>query len=163
MPEGMQPDEQVFWKQIQSGPFESGVDRGWWRLLSVNWPIALIGVAAAPRPLGPEEFIFRFELSNFPQSAPTAMPWDIEQNAVLEKARWPGGRDRLREIFRFDFLTQNEHHLYIPCDRLAITHHPEWKDTYPLLFWKPTSNLTLYLRFVHDLLNSADYSGPSGA
>lgn len=163
MLEIMQPDEQVFRNHIDSGPFQNGVDRGWWRLISISWPIALIGVAAFPRPNGSEEYFFRFDLTNYPQSAPTSVPWDMDLNIVLEKAKWPGGRDRLREIFRFDFLTNEQHHLYLPCDRLAISHHPEWVNVHPHLFWKPSSDLTLYLGFIHGLLNSIDYTGPCGA
>lgn len=163
MPEGKQPDEQVFWSHINSGPFQSGVDRGWWRLISVTWPAALIGVAAAPRSNSLDEYVFRFDLNNYPQSAPTAVPWDVDRDTVLERGKWPGGRTRLKEIFRSDFITGGSHHLYVPCDRSAISHHPEWKGIYPHLFWKSSSDITLYLGFVHGLLNSVDYTGPCGA
>ena len=43
----MAVDEQVFRAHLEAGPFQSGVDRGRWRLLSLQWPYALIAVQAA--------------------------------------------------------------------------------------------------------------------
>jgi hypothetical protein len=166
MLEGMLPDEKVFRSHVRSGTFQSGVDHGWWRLVSISWPIALIGVAAAPRPnvpSAPAEYIFRFDCANYPQSAPTAQPWDADRNAPLEPAKWPGGRIRMTEVFRPDWAPGQVHCLYAPCDRLSIVGHDGWQSQHPHLIWKSTSNITLYLGFIHDLLNSLDYTGSRGA
>src|SRR5687767_12166837 len=88
----MGADERVFRAHLDAGPFQSGVDRGRWRFLSLAWPHAVIAVRAAEWPGGPAEYALRFELANYPQTPHTAQPWDPERNAPLEPARWPGGR-----------------------------------------------------------------------
>ena len=45
-------DEQVFRAHLEAGPFQSGLDRGRWRLLFLDWPFALIAVKAAERDSG---------------------------------------------------------------------------------------------------------------
>lgn len=165
MSEGMLPDEQVFWSHIRSGTFQSGVDRGWWRLDSISWPVALIGVAAAPRLNAPNEYLFRFDCANYPQSAPTAQPWDADRNAPLEPAKWPGGQPRMKEIFNPGWVAgpDKSHCLYVPCDRLSMIGHDGWRNQHPHLIWKPSSDVTLYLGLIHELLNSFDYTGTYGA
>jgi hypothetical protein len=163
MAEGMLPDQQVFLAHTESGPFQSGVDRGWWRLISVKWPIALIGISAAPRDNGPTEYIFRFECSNYPQVAPTAQPWNLNSDTLLEPAKWPGGRNRVVDVFRVDWKVNQVPCLYIPCDRLTLAGHTDWPVTHPHLIWKSDSDITLYLYAIYDLLHTSDYTGPRSA
>ena len=82
-------DEQVFRSHLEAGPFQSGLDRGRWHLLSLNWPHVLIAVQAADRVGGPPEYILRFECTNYPQSPPTAQPWDAQGDVPLPPERWP--------------------------------------------------------------------------
>jgi hypothetical protein len=53
--------------------------------------------------------------------------------------------------------------LYLPCDRLSIEGHDAWRTQYPAMNWISTSDITLYLGIVYELLNSSDYTGPRGA
>ena len=69
-------DEKVFCIHLEEGPFQSGCDRGRWRLLALNWPHALIAIQAAARDSSPAEYTLRFECTNYPQAPPTAQPWD---------------------------------------------------------------------------------------
>ncbi len=98
-PEKVGLDERVFHSHLENGPFQSGVDRGRWRLVSVNWPYAIIAVKAAARPNAPGEYAFRFELNNYPNLPPTAQPWDAERNSPLVHASWPGGVGRITPAF----------------------------------------------------------------
>lgn len=66
----MTTDERIFRDHLERGPFQSGVDRGRWRLISVNWPYGVIAVAAAARPNAPREYAFRFELSKLSEFSP---------------------------------------------------------------------------------------------
>ena len=157
----MGADERVFRAHLAAGPFQSGVDRGRWRLLSLAWPHAVIAVRAAERPGGPAEYALRFELTNYPQTPPTAQPWDPERNAPLEPARWPGGRSRIPPAFNPGW--KGGQCLYLPCDRLSIEGHDGWRSQHPSMIWSPAGDITQYLRIVHDLLTSSDYSGPRGA
>ena len=155
------PDERVLRAHVQAGPFQSGADRGRWRLLSISWPYAVIAVAAAPRPGAPDEYALRFDLAGYPQSAPTARPWDTDQDAPLPPARWPHGRSRVPQVFRPDW--QGGSALYLPCDRVSFQGHDAWQQQHPDLLWKPTHDITHYLGIVHELLISSDYSGVRGA
>ena len=154
-------DEQVFRAHLVAGPFQSGFDRGRWRLLALNWPHALIAIQAAERIDGPAEYALRFECTNYPQTPPTAQPWDTERDAPLPSARWPSGTNRVPLAFNSGW--KNGQCLYLPCDRLSIEGHDPWRSQHPSMIWSPASDITQYLRIVHDLLTSSDYSGTRGA
>lgn len=153
-------DEQVFRSDIAAGPFQSGLDRGRWRLLSIKWPHALIAVQAADTAGGPPDYALRFECINYPQSPPTAQPWDAERDVPLAPERWPSGAKRLSLAFNPGW--RGGQCLYLPCDRLSIEGHDPWRTQHPSMIWSPASDITHYLRIVHDLLNSSDYTGPRG-
>lgn len=151
------PDERVFRAHVSGGAFLRGAVRGRWRLVSISWPYALITVSAAPREHGVSELLLRFDLSNYPNATPTAAPWDAERNALLDPGRWPTGHSRVASAFNPGW---NPQALYLPCDRLAIAGHDPWRTQHPSMIWSPTGDITQYLRIVHELLNSSDYTGP---
>ncbi len=157
----MTPAERVFRDDVEKGPFQSGVERGRWRLLSIEWPYAVMTVSAAERPNSPQAYGLRFELTNYPQALPTAQPWDVEKNAPLEHARWPFGRLRVPAAFNPGW--KGGTCLYLPCDRLSIEGHDGWRNKHPSMIWSPNGDITQYLRIVHDLLNSSDYTGTRSA
>lgn len=154
----IRPDERVFRDHIEQGLFQSGVDRGRWRLIAIEWPYAVIAISAAERPRGPREYVFRFELSNYPQIAPTAQPWDTGKKSCLEHNKWPFGRSRLPLAFNPGW--KGGTCLYLPCDRLSIEGHDGWRTQHPFMIWSANGDITQYLRIVHELLNSSDYTGP---
>lgn len=155
------PDERVFRAHLEKGSFQSGVDRGRWRLVSVNWPHSVIAVSAAERDNAPTEYAFRFELANYPAVPPTAQPWDSDLNGMLVRQHWPGGRGRIPLAFNPDW--KNGQCLYLPCDRYSIEGHDGWRNQHPEMIWNPVGDITQYLRIIHDLLNSGDYSGLRGS
>lgn len=150
------PDEQVFRAHVDGAEFLAGVDRGDWRLIELVWPIALIAVSAAPRTNAPNEFILRFELSNYPVAEPTAALWDLVAGTALAPESWPKGVGRVATAFNAGW---NPHALYIPCDRLAIRGHDAWKTTHRRYIWDSTKDVSFYLRLVHELLHDEDYTG----
>jgi hypothetical protein len=157
----MTPAEKVFRAHLEKGPFQSGVDRGRWELVSVTWPHSVISVSAAERAGAPSEYSFRFDLSNYPASAPTAQPWNATGNAPLQRANWPGGRGRIQHAFNPDW--KGGSCLYLPCDRCAIEGHDPWRVQHSEMIWNPKGDITQYLRIIHDLLDSEDYTGLRGA
>jgi len=150
------PDERQFRADLQGGAFLRGVARGRWRLVKTAWPHAIIAVAAAERAASPTEFGFRFELTNYPQDAPTAQPWDVVGDRPLEPTRWPTGRSRVIAAFNPGV---NAKAIYIPCDRVAIQGHDAWRAQHVSMIWSPAGDITQYLRVLHELLNSGDYTG----
>lgn len=151
------PDEKTFRRHIEGGPFQAGVDRGRWRLISVNWPFVVIAVRAAARANSPGEYALRFQLSNYPQAAPTAQLWDGDLGVPLEHKNWPAGRSRVPAVFRTDW--NNGQCLYVPCDRVAIQGHDTWRTQHPDKIWSPDGDITQYLKVVYELLNDEDYTG----
>ena len=156
----MRVDEKVFRIHLEEGQFQSGCDRGRWRLLTLNWPYAVIAIQAAARDSSPAEYALRFECTDYPQAPPTAQPWDALLGVPLPFARWPSGTRRVPLAFNPGW--RNGQCLYLPCDRLSIEGHDVWRTQHPSMIWSPESDITLYLRIVHDLLNSSDYSGTRG-
>ena len=154
---GLTPDERVFREHLEAGPFQSGVDRERWRLKSINWSHAVLAVSAAQRPNAPDEFFFRFELSNYPAAPPTAQPWNAQSNTALEAGKWAAGTGRLPLAFNPDW--KGGSCLYLPCDRQSIEGHDAWFQQHPEMIWSPAGDITQYLRIIYDLLNSKDYTG----
>lgn len=151
----MLPDERTFRSHIDAGPFQSGVDRGDWRLVSIDWPHAVIAVAAPVRSDAPTEIALLFELSEYPQQLPTAQPWDVAAKVPLAPALWPTG-GQASEVFNPDW---NKGALYIPCDRIALQGHDAWVNQHPGHLWNPSRDITHYLRVVRNALNSPGYAG----
>src|SRR5438874_53715 len=92
------PDWRALEAHLVSARFQAGVERGQWRLLSIDWPIVIVEVAAAERDRGPRAFALRCDLSGYPTAAPTATPWDAEQDVLLPADRRPKG-DRVGMVF----------------------------------------------------------------
>lgn len=149
-------DEQMLRLHLESGRFHSGVACGWWRLAALNWPHVNIGVSARDE----IEYGFRFHCGDYPRTAVTGRPWDLEADGPLPAARWPKGRGRVALAFNPNW--KNGTCLYLPCDRLAIDGHGKWRHEHPSLLWDPAKGLCKYLGIIHELLNSSDYEGRRG-
>lgn len=59
--------------------------------------------------------------------------------------------------FRVDW--ENGRALYIPCDRVAIAGHPNWRAEHRGWLWNPAEGIIRYVRLVHEILNEEDYQG----
>jgi len=90
----------------------------------------------------------------------TAQPWDLEANAPLKVDRWPKGQGRVALAFNVGW--KNGTCLYLPCDRLSIEGHDNWRHDHPALLWDRDKGICKYLGIIHELLNSNDY-GPGRA
>jgi hypothetical protein len=154
----MLPDERAFRADVDAPSFRLGTVDGRWRLISTDWPYALIAVTAADS----REYVLRFNCSGFPATPPTAGPWDPDRKAPLAPHLWPRSRrGRIGAVFRQDWKGGSA--LYLPCDREAIPGHENWRTQMPSKIWRPDIGIVHYLELVHDLLNSPDYEGPLGS
>jgi len=150
-------EEAVLRQHLAGGHFRIGVAAGRWRLVSAHWPHVIVAVRAADD----LEYGLRFECNDYPRTPATAQPWNIEENIPLVPERWPAGRDRIPLAFNPGW--KNGNCLYLPCDRQSIEGHANWAQQHPSLIWNPALGIVHYLRIVHDLLNSGDYSGQRSA
>jgi hypothetical protein len=153
------PDEQVLRAHMESAAFRIGATDGHWRLESLTWPYAVITVAAPTRTGAPSEFSFRFELTGYPEIAPTGCIWDFSSDAPLPGLRRPKGADgQILQLFRDNWMEGKA--LYAPFDRVALVDHgTAWADQWPMSKWTRDRDLTFVLRHIHDELNSVGYVG----
>lgn len=151
------PDEQVLRLHLESGRFLSGVAAGRWRLVALKWPHLVVGIAARDG----IEYGFRFQCADYPRTAVTAQPWNLENDAALLENLWPTGRDRVPKAFNPGW--KNGTCLYLPCDRQSIEGHDQWRNEHPALLWDPEKGICKYLGIIHELLNSSDYGGRRAA
>lgn len=142
---------------LSRGAFKKAVTQGRWRLVAIDWPFATFCVGAKDG----REFGFRFECRDYPSTPVTARPWDLEAQAPLDGAKWPFGPNRVSLAFNPGW--KNGQCLYLPCDRLSIDGHENWRFQHPHLAWNPSLGIAHYLRIIFDLLNSGDYRGVRGA
>jgi hypothetical protein len=151
----MTPDERAFRGDLAKAGFRLGQAEGRWRLHTVNWPFVTIGVTAKDG----HECVLRFNCTGYPQTPPTAGPWDLGRNAILPVDRWPRSKGG-RVAAVFNTAWKNGTALYLPCDREAIAGHDNWRTEMPSKLWKPTNGIVHYLELVHELLNCRDYTPP---
>ena len=144
------PDQSAFEADLAGGPFLNGSLSGRWGLHALVWPHALIWVRARDE----RRFGFRFELTNYPQTPATAQLWDLDVNEPLPTGRWPRGSTRVPMAFNPSW---NASAIYLPCDRLAIQGHENWRNQHVALLWDPSVGIARYLRVLSDLLCSGDY------
>lgn len=156
----MKPDLQLFLEHIQDAPFLLGVDEDRWGIhdeenIEDNWPYIILWIKAPKKKGCPEKYYFRFDLSGYSSQAPTACPWEIEENKKLDSSKWPKGSKLVSSVFNPGW--NNGDALYCPCDRKALKGHDRWKNQYPELWWRSDDTIVKYLTFVHGILNSGDY------
>lgn len=151
------PDQLLFEQDLGSPGFRCGEIEGRWRHVMTNWPYAIIAVSAPDRPNSPLEFGFSFECSGYRQIPVTAQPWDLEGNAPLPEQRWPTGHSIVPSVFRP--VWKQGHCLYLPCDRMSIDGHENWRNEHPSRLWQPSRGIICYLEQIYDLLNQSDYTG----
>jgi hypothetical protein len=152
----MSPDQRALWAHMESARFQVGVTAGRWRVISLEWPIAIIAVSAAARDNAPDEFALRFDLAGYPQVAPTGGLWDLDSDCILPAGLRPKG-DRAAQIFRGDW--EGGRAMYAAWDRVALSGHPGWPQQYPYSTWNAQRDLTFILANVFEVLNADDYLG----
>ncbi len=156
-PPGVTPEEALFRRHLEGGPYRSGAARKRWRLAAISWPYPVFAVRAADG----VEYGLRFDCTGYSATLPTARPWDLDRDAPLAFELWPTGRERIPLAFNPNW--KNGSCLYLPCDRNSIEGHVQWRQQHPNLLWDPNLGIVSYLRVVSDLLNSGDYGGRRAA
>jgi hypothetical protein len=151
------PDRVLLELDLAAPEFRRGEIEGRWRHVSTNWPHAVIAVAAPPRPKAPAEFGFRFDCTGYRRTPPTARPWDINANAPLPAVGWPTGPSLVSAVFRPTW--KNGCCLYLPCDRMSIEGHDNWRNEHPSRLWQPDRGIICYLEQIYGLFFDSDYSG----
>lgn len=153
----MKPDEQSFTEDLELAGFTTGVVRGLWGPMCIEWPIAITWIGVPHRPNSPERFLIRMDCEGYSSNSPTATFWDVEKNAQLENSRWPKGCLKITRVFRLDWESGKA--FYHPYDRIASKSHDKWPKEIPGKIWTPKHTIVDWLNEFHDLLNSDEYTG----
>jgi hypothetical protein len=148
-------------QDLAAPEFRRGEIEGRWRHVATSWPYTIITVAAPSRPPAPDEYAFRFECSGYRQMPVTAQPWDITANAPLPANRWPTGTSIVPSVFRPGW--KNGQCLYLPCDRMSIDGHDQWRSQHPSRLWQPSRGIICYVEQLYELFNQSDYTCVAGA
>ena len=82
-------NEHLLRKHLTRGRFQSGVDQGLWRLVSIRWPAAIFAVRRKEHRGRSDEALVRFQLDKYPQSAPVIDLWDLDRQSKIEPGEWP--------------------------------------------------------------------------
>ena len=98
------PDQRMLRLHLESGRFRAGVVAGRWRLVSLEWPHVVIGVKARDG----IEYGFRFHCADYPHTAVTAQPWDIENDSRLPAGRAMADRSEA-SLVRFQSRLAQRH------------------------------------------------------
>ncbi|MEP7127883.1 MAG: hypothetical protein ABI729_03405 [Chitinophagales bacterium] len=156
----MRPDLQIFNSHVGEAAFQIGNEEGRWGILDDSverpaWPFVIIWIGAASKNEWPDKQYLKFNLENYPEQAPTACPWDIAKNERLANDKWPRGVNEVSKVFNPEW--NGGVALYAPCDRIAMIGHEAWKAKHLHLWWQSSFKITVYLKFVHYLLNTKDY------
>ncbi len=147
------PDERAFTADVAKAAFRLAEAEGRWRLLQIEWPFVQIKVRAKDA----QEYVLRFNCQGYPQTPPTAGPWDPDRKTILAFEKWPRGQGgRVTAVFRPEW--KNGSALYLPCDRESIAGHENWRTEMPSKIWRPADGIIQYLELVHELLHSKDYT-----
>lgn len=146
-------DERAFREHAERLDFELGQAKGKWRLLRITWPKVDIAVRARDG----TEWGFKFLLDGYPAQLPNARPCDVETGTPLAPDNWLKGTGRVAAVFNPNW---NPSALYLPCDRLALPGHDQWRTDLPELLWPPARGIIHYLEIIHDLLASYAYCPP---
>jgi hypothetical protein len=134
---------------LAAARFRVGVMRGYWRQVSYEFPVLILAVAAVEPNGDSSEYCFRFELTDFPGTAPEVKIWDCGGNAVLSKEKRPKGSDRVTKAFQ----VWGSDTVYRPWDRKTAGHNNLARD-FPDLAWHPKRDLTFIFEDLHGLLTS---------
>jgi hypothetical protein len=80
--------ERLLRKHLQCESFVTGVERGFWRLVTLSWPSALFAIGEVFSTGAPDVAI-NLCLRQYPISAPTLQLWDLSTNSRISARAWP--------------------------------------------------------------------------
>ncbi|MFT3848531.1 MAG: hypothetical protein QM739_07560 [Propionivibrio sp.] len=132
---------------LERGRFRAGVAGGRWEMVRLQWPHAFIEITDR---VG-RRICVRFDCAGYPERPPQGTPWDLVASGQLPASRWPHG-GRVSQVFNPGW--QNGSALYIPCDRVSIEGHANWRTEFPWLIWNPARGIIQYVEALYEILQS---------
>jgi len=134
--------------ELASPAFADGVGAGRWRVIVSAFPTLDIMIAATEPDGRASEYGFRFELSNFPATAPRVRIWDFNANTALAAPARPKGGRRVQVAFQ----NWSDDTVYRPWERNTGPHNSIAANS-PHFAWRPDRTLAFILEDLHGILN----------
>ncbi|MCU1264547.1 MAG: hypothetical protein JWM21_865 [Acidobacteria bacterium] len=147
--------ERICRAHLKRGNFQSGVDHGYWRLVSIDWPHAVIALRRGEPGQSSETFI-RFTISNYPTEAPTIELWNTTKHRSIGVDEWPLWFSKCVADTFPDLMTL-EPEPYTP-ELLRISESIARRRKQRIHRWKPGGDLTQCL--IRFLVSYRDVSPP---
>lgn len=141
----------LFQSHLETSEYQSGEIEGRWGVPETTegrpeWPIFFFWVASEAGGV----YYFKFDFTDYPNSAPTAVLWDLEKKIILSPDKRPQKTKRQIQVFKIWGQPCN----YLPCDRLAIVGHSAWLNQHPELIWDKGKDIFVkYLLELFHILN----------
>lgn len=151
----LDPGKRRLERDVVSPRFESGVEAGSWRLISLAWPYLTVAITAGDG----HELGMRLLVDGYPGQAPAGQPWDLATDTPLPPSRWPTGGMTAFVFRREDWSIQNGNAPYLACDRRALAGH-QWGSQHPERAWNPNRSIEFYLEQIHHELSAATIPHP---
>lgn len=142
------PAQQHIAAELLRPEFLSGVQKGRWRLVHQAFPILDIAVSATEPDGSIKEYVFRFELTNFPAQAPMVQIWDPSTMGRLANEKRPKGNARVERAFQ----SWGDDTVYRPWERCTGPHNSNATNL-PHLAWRSDRDLLFILEDLHGILN----------
>lgn len=146
----MSPDEVTLRADLAGTRYLVNEFRGKWKLVSLEFPIAMFRVRAAAKPGCPPWLLLRLDCQGYRGVAPTGQLWSGLTNAALEPQMRPHTAGGIMTAFQ-----EWGKCLYHPIDRLARDH---WPGQHAELAWSNDKDINSYLEVVYDLLHDSQYA-----
>jgi hypothetical protein len=133
---------------LASLAFAAGVEAGRWRIVASAFPTLDIMIAATEPDGRASEYGVRFELSNFPATAPRSRIWNFAADTPLATPERPQGNRRVQVAFQ----SWGDDTVYRPWERNTGPHNSIAANS-PLFAWRPDRTLAFILEDLHGILN----------
>lgn len=143
-----EPAEQRVAAELLAKEFIAGVEAGRWRLVNQAFPLMDIAISATEPEGKTSEYVFRFELTNYPGQPPMVRIWDAEAGTPLPVGRRPAGNSRVVKAFQ----SWGTDTVYRPWERHTGPHSGN-ATNFPHLAWRADRNLIFILEDLHGILN----------
>ena len=128
--------------------FRGGEHAHRWRLVSSEFPVLFIDVAATEPDGTTSWYRLRWDVSGYPGKAPHVRIWDTGADQPLPVHRRPKGNRRVEVTFQ----NWNDDTVYRPWERIASVHN-NFRQAHPQLAWHPGRTLSFALEDLHGILN----------
>ena len=128
------PDRAIFEQDLAAPEFRCGEIEGRWRHVATHWPHVIIAVSAPERAERARGIRVSIRMLGLSADAGNSPALGHRRQYPFAGARWPTGNGVVKSVFRPEW--KQGQCLYLPCDRMAIEGHDDWRHQHPNRIWQ---------------------------